>query len=105
MKSISRRTFLRHSSVSAGLTPLVLASQHFPFVQSLRAGEPPPSEKFRLGLIGSGGMGQGDLECFFLNPVIDCVAICDVGDARSAKGVEICEEKGNKTPVEFKYCL
>ncbi len=102
MKSISRRTFLRHSSVSAGLTPLVLASQHFPFVQSLRAGEPPPSEKVRLGLIGCGGMGQGDLECFFLNPEIDCVAICDVDDARNAKGVEICEKKRNKKPDTVK---
>lgn len=102
MKTITRRRFIKRSSITAGLAPVVLASQQFPFVHSLRAGEPPASEKVRLGLIGCGGMGQGDLECFFLNPEVDCVAICDVDDSRNAKGVEICEKKRNKKPDTVK---
>ena len=47
-------------------------------------------------------MGQGDLDCFFLNPEIDCVAICDVDDARIAKGVQICEKKRGKKPDTVK---
>ena len=31
-------------------------------------------------------MGQGDLECFFLNPEVDCVVVCDVDDATHRQG-------------------
>ena len=47
-------------------------------------------------------MGQGDLECFFLNPEVDCVVVCDVDDARIAKGVEICDKKRGKKPETVK---
>lgn len=43
-------------------------------------------------------MGVGDLECFFLNPEVDCVVVCDVDDAMAAKGVELCEKKRGKKP-------
>ena len=46
---------------------------HLRFLRSARAAEPGANDKVRLGLIGCGGMGQGDLECFFLNPEVDCV--------------------------------
>ena len=55
-----------------------------------------------------GGMGRGDLDCFFLNPEVDCVVICDVDDASSAKGVEICEKKRGKKPdvvKDFRHVL
>jgi predicted dehydrogenase len=47
-------------------------------------------------------MGQGDLECFFLNPEVDCVVVCDIDDAHIAKGVEICQKKRGKTPDRAK---
>src|SRR5678815_5681139 len=97
MNQISRRRFLAKSASSAGLASLALTGVS-PFVRFVRAGEPAPNDKVRLGLIGSGGMGQGDLECFFLNPQIDCVVVCDVDDARIAKGAEICEKKRGKKP-------
>src|SRR6266851_3107738 len=102
MKKLTRRKFLGKSFLSAGLAPLVTGSLSFPFFRSARAGEPPPSEKVRLGLIGSGGMGRGDLECFFLNPEVDCVVICDVDDAMIAKGVDICQSKRGKKPDTVK---
>jgi predicted dehydrogenase len=43
-------------------------------------------------------MGRGDLECFFLNPEVDCPVICDVDDAMASKGAEICEAKRGKKP-------
>jgi predicted dehydrogenase len=43
-------------------------------------------------------MGRGDLECFFLNPEVECPVICDVDDAMSAKGAEICQAKRGKKP-------
>ena len=63
---------------------------------------PGANDKIRLGLIGCGGMGQGDLECFFLNPEVDCVVVCDVDDAMIAKGVEICEKQRGKKPDTVK---
>jgi predicted dehydrogenase len=56
------------------------------------------NDRIRIGIIGCGGMGQGDLECFFLNPEVDCAVVCDVDDAHIAKGVEICEKRRNKKP-------
>lgn len=97
MKPYSRRKFLGQSTLAIGAAPLVVSS-FGPFVRSLRAAEPGPNGKVRIGLIGSGGMGRGDLECFFLNPEVDCPVICDVDDAMAAKGAEICVAKRGKQP-------
>jgi predicted dehydrogenase len=88
--------------MAVSIAPAALGCLSFPFIRSARAGEPPASEKVRVGLIGSGGMGRGDLECFFLNPEVDCVVICDVDDAMSAKGVGVCEKKRGKKPDTVK---
>ncbi|MGA2750930.1 MAG: hypothetical protein ABSG59_19340 [Verrucomicrobiota bacterium] len=71
MQKLSRRRF-------PGKTALAAAALSAPIVRSLRAGEPGPNDKIRLGLIGCGGMGQGDLQCFLLNPEVECSVICDV---------------------------
>jgi len=97
MKSISRRQFV----TSASLATLALGAGA-PFIRSARAQEPGANSKVRIGLIGCGGMGQGDLECFFLNPEVDCAVICDVDDANLAKGVEICQKKRNAKPDTVK---
>src|SRR5438105_2864180 len=105
MKSLSRRKFLEKSALATSTVPALLSA---PFIRAARADEPPASEKVRLGLIGCGGMGRGDLDCFFLNPEVDCVVICDVDDASSAKGVEICEKKRGKKPdvvKDFRHVL
>ena len=95
---MTRRHFLARTSFAA-LAAGGLAS---PFIRPARAGEPPPGNKIRLGVIGCGEMGQGDLKCFFLNPEVDCAVLCDVDDARLAKGVSICEEKRGKKPDTVK---
>jgi predicted dehydrogenase len=77
----------------AGLTP---------FVGSARAAEPAANNKVQLGLIGCGGMGQGDLQCFFGNPEVECQVICDIDDANLAKGMEICAKRGRKKPDTVK---
>jgi len=102
MTRISRRRFLGQSAWATSLAPLAAGSLTLPFVRPVRAAEPGPNDKVRLGLIGCGGMGQGDLECFFLNPEIDCVVICDVDDARLAKGTELCAKRRGKQPETVK---
>ncbi len=102
MKSISRRKFLGNSTLTAGLAPFALSSLSSPFIGSAAAAEPGPNQKVRLGVIGCGGMGRGDLECFFLNPEVDCAVVCDIDDAMLAKAVEICEKKRNHKPDTVK---
>ncbi len=108
MKTLSRHQFLTQTTVATSLAPLMLSGLGSPSIHSARAGEPAASEKVRLGLIGAGGMGSGDLECFFLNPEVDCVAVCDIDDSHLAKAVEICQQKRNKKPdttKDFRHIL
>jgi hypothetical protein len=58
MTNISRRKFLGKSALAATLAPLAASTLTSPFVRSVRAAEPGPNDKVRLGLIGCGGMGQ-----------------------------------------------
>jgi predicted dehydrogenase len=102
MNDISRRKFLRDSALAGTFASVALSGLSGPFVSSLRGAEPGANSKVRLGVIGCGGMGRGDMECFFLNPEIDCAVICDVDDAMLAKGIEVCESKRNKKPETVK---
>lgn len=88
MKLLPRRQFIRNSTLAVGASALA-----GPFIRSVRAGEPGPNDKIRLGLIGSGGMGRGDLECFFGNPEVDCVVIADVDEGMTASCLGLLGEE------------
>lgn len=92
-RNLSRRSFVRTSALAAGA--LALAGPH---IRSVRAGEPGANSKIRLGLIGCGGMGTGDLATFFRNPEVDCAIIADVDDSHLAKGVELCAKNSRPQP-------
>jgi predicted dehydrogenase len=94
---ISRRRFVQKMGLAIGA-----AGFSGPFMRSVRAAEPGPNDKIRLALIGAGGMGCGNLDCFFLNPEVECAVICDVDDARLAKGLEVCAKRGRKKPDTVK---
>lgn len=93
MKTLSRRNFLQQTTLLAGAAAL-----SGPFIRSVRAGEPGPNDKIRVGLIGSGNMGRGDLECFLDFPDVECVMIADLDEGMTAQGLEVCEKKGRKRP-------
>ncbi len=61
-----------------------------------------PNEKILVGLVGSGGMGRGDLATFFKYPEVDCPIICDVDDAMIAKGVDVVKEHRDHPPDTVK---
>lgn len=102
MNTITRRHFLKQSSIAAGSLPILLGAATAPFARSVRAAEPGANEKIRVALIGSGGIGRGDLECFFGNADMDCPVICDIDDAMLAKGLEVCAKKGRPKPDTVK---
>ena len=92
-RSISRRDFVRASALAAGATAI-----GGPFIRSLRAGEPGANDKIRLGLIGCGGMGYGDLATFFRNPEVDCAVLCDVDESHFTKSLELCAKQSRPRP-------
>ena len=90
MDSLNRRAFISKT----GLATLAASGLGSPFLRPARAAESGPNEKLRIGLIGCGGMGQGDLACFMANPDVECAVICDVDETRSAKiGRASCRER------------
>lgn len=97
MTTMPRRQFVRTTALLAGTAALA-----GPFIRTVRAGEPGPNSKIRLGLIGSGNMGCGDLDCFLRNPEVDCVVIADLDDSMIAKGLKVCENKERKRPDTVK---
>jgi predicted dehydrogenase len=98
----SRRDFLKKGGMAAGVLwgGLVLArGQAAPVAASGRV---------RVGIIGSGGMGRGDLATFFLSPEVDCPIVCDVDDrnaAECAKEVEKARGKAPATTRDFRQVL
>lgn len=56
------------------------------------------NDKIRVGLIGCGGMGIGDLQTFFIYPEVDCPVVCDVDDKHLATAVEAVEGHRNHRP-------
>jgi predicted dehydrogenase len=93
MDSLTRREFVRKSTLAAGAVALA-----GPLIRSARAGEPGPNDKIRIGLIGCGGQGSRDLEFFLDNPEVECPVVCDIDDAHLANGVKVCTKKGRKAP-------
>ena len=100
MKRINRREFLGNSALATAAAPVFggLILTH----SGLARGAVGPNEKIRVGLVGSGGMGRGDLATFFRNSEVDCPILCDVDDAMIAKGIELVEEHRGQQPDAVK---
>lgn len=98
-KPISRRAFLGKSALALSLTP-ALGATFIP--RPGRAASVGANDKIRVGLIGAGGMGCGDLDCFFGFPEVECAVICDVDDAHLANGVKACTRRERKAPDTVK---
>lgn len=100
MTGISRRQFFGASAALGSLAALerrVLAQ-----AGPEEAAAVPASEQVRVGLIGCGGMGRGDLATFFLSPEVQCPVICDVDDAQLAKTLEMIDSHRGTRPDTVK---
>ncbi len=89
MNGVTRREFLERSAATMAA---------FPIAGSAAWPRPGANDKIRVGLIGSGGMGRGDLATFLLNPEVDCPVVCDVDDAQIARAIQLVEEKRGRKP-------
>ncbi len=97
MKTIPRRRFLWQSS-SATLGASLLGGVAI----GVNARAAAPSEQVRVGLVGCGSMGKGDLSTFLLNDNVDCPVICDVDERQFAAAAKLVEEKRGHSPVAVK---
>ena len=99
MNTKSRRRFLKESiaagSAAAGLSALnstsTLAASS---VRILGA-----NDRIRVALIGCGGQGSGDLRAMLRIKNIDCVGLCDVDDAQTAKTAKTVSDQYGQTPT------
>lgn len=89
MRGVTRRKFLERSALTMAALPVV-GSAAWPRVGA--------NDKIRVGLIGSGGMGRGDLDCFFRNPEVDCPVVCDPDDAQIGRAIQLVEENRGHRP-------
>lgn len=88
MRRITRRSFLNESAkFSTGAA--VAAGAIGTSSAAIRSSLVSPNDKISVGLIGAGGMGQGDLRDFLKIPEVDCLAIADVDTRQIAKAVEM----------------
>lgn len=54
-----------------------------------------PSDRIRVGFIGTGGMGMGRLRGFLAHPDVDAVAVCDLDSARTAQANDYIQKQRN----------
>jgi predicted dehydrogenase len=98
MNSLSRRLFLGRAAAAAAWP--VLSANLQP--GALRAAQTSANNTIRLGVIGCGGMGKGDLATFLLNPEVACPVVCDIDDAMLSQAAALVEEKRGQRPQTVK---
>jgi predicted dehydrogenase len=94
--TISRRRFLRFPAGLAVATPIL---RSLPGLDARAAGA---NDRIRVGLIGSGSMGRGDLAVFLANSDVDCPVVCDVDDRMLAEGARLVQEQRGSAPDTVK---
>src|SRR5262245_29863406 len=60
------------------------------------------SGTLRLGVIGCGGMGRGDMGGLMNHPNVAITAVCDPDAGHSAQAAKMVEDRFGKRPIEEK---
>jgi predicted dehydrogenase len=102
MNDLSRRVFLKKSALATAAVPVLASAASLSSVRSFAATPVGANDKIRVGLIGSGGMGRGDLDTFFRYPEVECPVVCDVDDAMMGKAAELVEKQRGRRPEMVK---
>jgi predicted dehydrogenase len=100
MTDRNRRRFLRDSAAGvAGASLAALGAENATTItarsQDKVAGA---NRRLRVGLIGCGGQGSGDLRAMLRSGRVECVALCDVDDAQSGEARGNVEKNFNQKP-------
>jgi len=102
MSKITRRNFLDSSAkVSAGVAAARIGTS-LAATPAVRTAPGDPVDKIHVALIGSGGMGRGDLGDFLRLDEVECLAIADVDDRQVEHGARLVEEKRGSRPDGYR---
>jgi predicted dehydrogenase len=93
---INRRRFLLHTAGAATIPWIT------PVLAQVSPAVPGANQRIRVGLIGCGGMGRGDLAAFLKNDDVECVTVCDVDDRMIAEAIRTVDEHHGKKPDAVK---
>lgn len=98
--TITRRAFLRHSAVAAGLAtlPQVVSASVLGADNGI-----PPSRRVNVGLIGKGAMGGGHLGRLAYDSAFQVLAVCDVDQTRREAGRSAVDEISAATRAAGTY--
>lgn len=88
--SISRRNFVKDSTITAIGTGLALSTG--PFAGRVLGA----NEKITLGVIGCGGQGRWNMRDFLRQPDVQIAAVCDVYDANLNQAMEMTDDKATR---------
>jgi predicted dehydrogenase len=98
--SFSRRRFLK---TAAAVGAASAAPTFLPGKVLGKDGRVAPSERITLGAIGIGGRGHRDLGCFFSEPDVQFIAICDVRKSRRDAIKEMADQHyGNQDCAQYR---
>src|SRR4030095_4263182 len=88
MKRRSRRQFLRESFAASAVAGASVIGSEGAGNTSPQARVIGANDRIRVGLIGCGGMGRGDLRDFLQVKNVECTALCDVDEDQSARAMK-----------------
>ncbi|HEY9232002.1 MAG TPA: Gfo/Idh/MocA family oxidoreductase [Blastocatellia bacterium] len=97
MPSKNRRQFIKQSleaTAAAGLTALTATGATAQSNNNVAGA----NDRLRVGLIGCGGQGRGDLRQMLKIKNVECVALCDVDDEQSARAQKMVESDYSQHP-------
>ena len=99
--AFGRRRFLK---TAAGAGAVLTLPQFIPGAALGKDGSVLPSERIVLGGLGIGGRGSTDLRCFFEEPEVQFVAICDARAQRREAVKKMADERyGNNDCATYHY--
>ncbi len=100
-RRMARRRFLSTLAKTSGAA--ILAPTFIPSSALGRNGAVPPSERITVGGIGIGNRGTYDLGCFFEQPDVQFLAVCDVkADRRGAIKKMADQRQGNQDCATYR---
>src|SRR5215204_2612633 len=101
MKKNDRRDFLKKSAAAgAAAANVSLLGARSSMAQSTASSDRVngANDRIRVGLIGCGGQGRGDLRQMLRIKNVECVALCDVDDEQTARAQKMVQTDASQNP-------
>ncbi|MDR0870271.1 MAG: Gfo/Idh/MocA family oxidoreductase [Planctomycetaceae bacterium] len=90
---MKRREFLKTAAAGVAGTAMLTGLN-----ETIKAAEPNPTEKVRVGFIGIGGRGTDHLRTLIGFPEVEAVAVCDLFKEKTEIAAKICIDTGHPAP-------